>query len=85
MAVTEKKITDDIYETVKLSIYYSKVKAGMPSNVAEKVMKKYKAPTLIMAGEKNGLFPVKGSYLNINTKSKQEQIFPFFKIPPQIH
>ncbi len=34
MAVTEENITDDIYETAKLSISYSKVKVGMPGNAA---------------------------------------------------
>lgn len=60
MAVTEENITDDIYETAKLSIDCSKVKVGMPGNVAEKDMKKCKAPTLVMAGEKDCLFPAKG-------------------------
>lgn len=60
MAVIEENITDDIYETAKLSINYSKVKAGMPGNVAEKDMKKCKAPTLVMAGERDCLFPAKG-------------------------
>ena len=61
MAVTEENITDDIYETAKLSISYAKVKAGMPGNVAEKDMKECKAPALVMAGEKDCLFPAKKS------------------------
>lgn len=60
MALTEENITDDIYETAKLSINYTKVKAGMPSNVGKKDMRKCKAPTLVMAGEKDCLFPAKG-------------------------
>lgn len=60
MAVSEENITDDIYETAKLSINHSKVKTGMPSNVLEKDMKKCKAPTLVMAAEKDCLFPAKG-------------------------
>lgn len=60
MAVSEENITDDIYETAKLSINHSKVKTGMPSNVSEKDMKKCKAPTLVMAAEKDCLFPAKG-------------------------
>lgn len=59
MAVTEENITDDIYETAKLSINYTNVKAGMPSNVVGKDMKNCKAPTLVMAGEKDCLFPAK--------------------------
>lgn len=47
-------------KSAKLSIDYSKVKAGMPGNVAEKDMKKCKAPTLVMAGEKDCLFPAEG-------------------------
>ena len=60
MAVTEENITEDIYETAKLSINHSKVKAGMPSNVKEKDMRKCEAPTLVMAAEKDCLFPAKG-------------------------
>lgn len=60
MAVTEENITKDIYETAKLSINYSKVKSGMPSDVPEKYMKKCKAKTLVMAAEKDCLFPAKG-------------------------
>ncbi|MBQ2922573.1 MAG: ATP-binding cassette domain-containing protein [Tyzzerella sp.] len=60
MAVMEENITEDIYETAKLSINHSKVKTGMPSDVSEQYMKKYKAPTLVMAAEKDCLFPAKG-------------------------
>ena len=60
MAVTEENITEDIYETAKLSINHSKVKIGMPSNVKEKDMKNCKAETLVMAAEKDCLFPAKG-------------------------
>lgn len=59
MAVTEENITMDIYETAKCSIDFSKVKAGMPSNVKASDMKKCTAPTLVMAGEKDCLFPAK--------------------------
>ena len=60
MAITEDNITDDIYETAKLSIDYMKVKTGMPSDVDENLMKKCNAPTLVMAAEKDCLFPGKG-------------------------
>lgn len=63
MAVTEENITEDIYETAKLSINHSKVKTGMPSNVKEKDMRKCEAPTLVMAAEKDCLFPAKGVLL----------------------
>ena len=57
MAIKEENITDDIYETAKLSIDFTKVKTGMPSNVKAADMKKCKAPTLIMAAEMDCLFP----------------------------
>ncbi len=60
LAITEDNITDDIYETAKLSILYSKVKTGMPSDVDEDLMQRYNAPTLVMAAEKDCLFPGKG-------------------------
>lgn len=59
MAIEEGNITDDILKTAKLSIDFSKVKTGMPSNVLEKDMKKCKAETLVMAAEKDCLFPAK--------------------------
>ena len=57
MAVTEDNITDDIYQTAKLSIDYAKIKTRMPSNVDGKRMRKCKAPTLVMGAEKDCLFP----------------------------
>ena len=59
MAVTQENITDDINETAKLSIKHSKVKTGMPRNVAGKDMKKCKMPTLVMGAEKDCLFSSK--------------------------
>lgn len=60
LALTEDNITDDIFETAKLSILYSKVKAGMPGDVDAELMKKCNAPTLVLAAEKDCLFPGKG-------------------------
>ena len=60
MAITEDNITDDIYETAKLSIDHINVKTGMPSDVDAELMKKCNAPTLVMAAEKDCLFPGKG-------------------------
>ena len=57
LAITEENITDDILETARLSILHSKVKTGMPSNVDEELMNKCNAPTLVMAAEKDCLFP----------------------------
>ncbi|MBQ3460280.1 MAG: alpha/beta hydrolase [Solobacterium sp.] len=57
MAVTEDNITDDIYQTAKLSIENAKIKTAMPSNVSAELMRHCKAPTLVMAAEKDCLFP----------------------------
>ena len=60
MAVIEDNITDDIYQTAKLSIDYSRVKTAMPSDVDEEYMRKCRAPVLVMAAEKDCLFPGAG-------------------------
>lgn len=60
MAITEDNITDDIFETARLSIDYVKVKTLMPTNVPASKMKKCKAPVLVMAAEKDCLFPAEG-------------------------
>lgn len=57
MALTEDNIDDITYETAKASVSYSKVKAGMPSDVDPEKMKKCKASTLVIASEKDCLFP----------------------------
>lgn len=60
MAINEENITDDIFETARRSIDYAKVKTGMPGDVSAEEMRKCKAPTLVMAAEKDCLFPAKG-------------------------
>ena len=60
MAVTEEAITDDLYQTAKLSIDHVKVKTAMPSDVGKKRMQKCKAPTFVMAAECDCLFPGAG-------------------------
>ncbi|MBR2676799.1 MAG: alpha/beta hydrolase [Solobacterium sp.] len=60
MAVTEDNITDDIYETAKLSIDYVKIKTAMPTNVSASKMALCNAPALVMAAEKDCLFPGPG-------------------------
>lgn len=60
MAITEDNITDDIYQTAKLSIDYAKIKKIMPGNVSKKRMQKCKAPALVMAAELDCLFPGSG-------------------------
>ena len=57
MSITEDNIDDDTFETVKSSIDNVKIKPGMPSDVNPADIKKCKAPTLVMAAEKDCLFP----------------------------
>jgi len=59
LTVSENDITDDLYETAKMSITYTKVKAGMPSNASAKLIGRCSAKTLVMAAEKDCLFPAK--------------------------
>ena len=60
MAINEGNITDDIYQTAKLSIDHVKVKTTMPTNVSASKMRKCKVPTLVMAAQKDCLFPGPG-------------------------
>lgn len=60
MAVTEDNITEDIFQTAKLSIDHVRVKTVMPTNAAASKMRRCKAPTLVMAAEKDCLFPGPG-------------------------
>ncbi|MHB8062913.1 MAG: hypothetical protein ACYDG2_09815 [Ruminiclostridium sp.] len=57
MTVTGDNIDSDIFETVRCSIDHVKIKASMPSDVKPDDMKKCLAPTLVMAGEFDCLFP----------------------------
>lgn len=73
MAITEENIDADTYDTVKNSIDHVKVKTGMPSNVRAKDMQKCKAPTLVMAAEKDCLFPAK------QVLERAERIIPHYE------
>jgi pimeloyl-ACP methyl ester carboxylesterase len=59
MALTEDNIDPELYLTAKYSIDHVKIKTGMPSDVPEEDIKKCLAPTLVMAGEFDCLFPAK--------------------------
>ncbi len=59
MAVSQDNIDSDAFETAKCSIDNAKIKAGMPSNVVPRDMRKCLAPTLVLAGEKDCMFPAK--------------------------
>lgn len=57
MAIKEENITDDIIDTAKASIDFAKIKTGMPSDESDDNLKRYVNPVLIMAAEKDCLFP----------------------------
>lgn len=57
MAVTEDNITEDILTTARCSIDNAKIKSVMPQNESRKNLSKYKNPVLVMAAEKDCLFP----------------------------
>lgn len=59
MAITKENIDMDIFETAKCSIDHAKIKVGMPSNVKGSDLIKCEAPTLVLAGENDCLFPAK--------------------------
>lgn len=57
MAVQEENITPDILATAKCSIDNARIKAIMPQDEKECELKKYKHPVLVIAAEKDCLFP----------------------------
>lgn len=60
MAVREENISKDILETAKCSIDNAKIKSIMPQNERKSALQKYKNPVLVMAAEKDCLFPAAG-------------------------
>lgn len=60
MAVSAEGIDPDTFETAKRSIEGAKVKMGMPSNAKAAALRKCTMPVLVMAGEKDCLFPARG-------------------------
>jgi len=57
MTINEKEIDDSTLEMVRCSFDHVCVKAGMPSNVKMADMQNYTAPTLLITGEKDVMFP----------------------------
>ena len=57
LAAEEKNIDADTYEMVKNAFDHAAVKAGMPSNADVVELEKCVVPTLVVAAEKDCLFP----------------------------
>ena len=59
MALKEKFLDEDTMEVLEDSFDNVKIKAGMPTNIPEKKLRNYFAPTLVIACEKDCFFPAK--------------------------
>ncbi len=57
MALQESNITQDVLETARCSIDHAKIKALMPQNEPEWRLGRYRNPVLVLAAEKDCLFP----------------------------
>ena len=73
MAITASNITEDILETARCSIDNAKIKAVMPKNESRKNLCKYQKPVLVMAAEKDCLFPAKAVLLKAKRVWKQSE------------
>ena len=51
--------SSDTMETIKDSFDNVKTKVGMPTNVSKKLMQQFKAPAVVIASEKDLLFPAR--------------------------
>lgn len=59
MALREEVIDSDTFDTLKDSFDNVKTKVGMPSNISAKKLCGYHSPTLVIAAEKDCLFPAR--------------------------
>ncbi len=69
MALNKTILDEDTLDTVKDSFDNVKTKVGMPSNIQAKKLSGYNAPTLVIASEKDCLFPAE------KVLSRVKQIF----------
>lgn len=67
MALNEDVLDDDTLDTIKDSFDNVKTKVGMPTNVKKSKLAAYNSPTLVIASEKDCLFPVS----RVLTRSKE--------------
>lgn len=59
MALDRAVLDEDTLDTIKDSFDHVKTKVGMPTNISEKRLSGYSAPTLVIASERDCLFPAK--------------------------
>ncbi len=70
MTSNNEPMDKDTLEMMRISFHHVRVNPNMPSNIAEKDLKNYHAPTLLLAGEKDVLFPGE------RVIKRAEEIFP---------
>lgn len=70
MALYEEVLDEDTLDIIKDSFDNVKTKVGMPTNIEAKKLPDYHAPTLVIASEKDCLFPAK------KVLSRAKQIIP---------
>lgn len=73
MAITESNITEDILTTARSSIDNAKIKSVMPQNESCRNLCKYQNPVLVMAAEKDCLFPAKDVLLKAKKVWRQSE------------
>lgn len=73
MALKEENISDDILVTARCSIDHAKIKSVMPQNERSENLCKYRNPVLVMAAEKDCLFPA-GNVLPVVRKVWKQSI-----------
>lgn len=73
MAITESNITEDILITARNSIDHAKIKSVMPQNESCRNLCKYQNPVLVMAAEKDCLFPAKDVLLKAKKVWRQSE------------
>lgn len=71
MSVTESNITEDILQTARCSIDHAKIKSVMPRNESCKRLCRYQNPVLVMAAEKDCLFPAENVFPKVRKVWKQ--------------
>lgn len=59
MALSEDVLNETTLDTIKDSFDHVKTKIGMPTNASAKKLAEYRSPVLVIAGEKDCLFPAK--------------------------
>lgn len=73
MAITESNITEDILTTARSSIDHAKIKSVMPQNESCRNLCNYQNPVLVMAAEKDCLFPAKDVLLKAKKVWRQSE------------